>query len=377
MIPETPRCKVCGSQTRLFDIVDFNKHCGTEPYQFGAADIAVSYYRCHQCDFTFTDLIDDWSPSEISELIYNDDYIKVDPEYLEARPLRTAIAMAERLRGCEDLRILDYGSGTGKFADELARRGYGRVENYDPFSSPARPVGKFDMIIMSEVIEHVPDPLETLKAVSELLSPSGAILVGEALQPDNINELRGRWWYLGPRNGHVSTFSERTFLIMASALGLRYHRGPGLYCFTRPNLDASVAHALAGFTVPVHLLSLRGTEKTEACWHEREKLGNQTFRWSRTLEVIWSNVAFSSGITVVVIPVLMEVRQGFAQQSRVIVDRQPVASSFIQGRGIWAEMNLPAGNHQVCLVTPEPVSPKSLRGSPDERLLGLAIPSTD
>ena len=133
-------CKICGRAAPLFDVVDFNKICSeNNPLEFGAAGIPVAYYRCGNCDFAFTDFTDDWTSTDYSRFIYNDDYIKIDGEYAGARASRTARHMQSVLDGCQHLKILDYGSGSGQFAAQLQRLGFVNVSNYDPFSSPERP----------------------------------------------------------------------------------------------------------------------------------------------------------------------------------------------------------------------------------------------
>jgi hypothetical protein len=241
---ESRNCKVCGTPSPLFDVVDFNKICSSHPYALGVSGIPVNYYRCAACRLIFTDLIDGWTPEEVARFIYNGDYIKVDPEYVADRPLRTAIQFAEWLSGCEQSRILDYGSGSGTFADEMRRRGFRNIESYDPFSHPARPIGVFDLITCFEVIEHSPDPVATLLDMTSMLSDSGAILAGQTIQPHNIEEIGGRWWYLAPRNGHVSAFADLTFFMMAERAGLIYRDGQGLYGFARPSLAPSIRDIL-------------------------------------------------------------------------------------------------------------------------------------
>src|SRR5262249_39782462 len=84
----TIRCKVCGNAAAFFDVVDFNK-CAAF-YPFGPSGVVVSYYRCDDCGFLFTPVCDEWSHDDFTRLIYNDDYILLDPEYLSDRPLRMA-----------------------------------------------------------------------------------------------------------------------------------------------------------------------------------------------------------------------------------------------------------------------------------------------
>jgi len=247
-----PPCKVCASPTRLFDSVDFNKHCGAPPSMFGDSGILVQYFRCDRCGLLFTNLIDDWGTAELSEFIYNADYLKIDPEYLGARAQRTAEHLAPLLAPCRDLRILDYGSGSGAFAQAMGAYGFKSVESYDPLSSPQRPSGNFDLITSFESLEHAPYPLKTFAEIAGQLSRQGIVLIGQSLQPDNIETIRGQWWYLAPRNGHVSLFTHHTFLELGERTRLKYRGGSGVYVFTRGSLTDSMQRGVNQI--------LRGTE---------------------------------------------------------------------------------------------------------------------
>jgi SAM-dependent methyltransferase len=234
--PKMKVCKICGGMSKLFDVVDFHKYCGQqEMFVSDIAGIEVSYYRCEICDFTFTDFCDDWTKDDFSRYIYNEEYVLVDPEYESIRPIYTADNMAKILSDCEQLRIIDYGAGSGRFAYEMQKRGFASIQNYDPFSSPDLPEGRFDVACLFEVIEHMPDPLASLRTIlSQVLKPEGIIILTQSIQPDTFEQIRGRWWYLGPRNGHISTFSEVTFRRICANLHMRFFNlRPGYYVFCR------------------------------------------------------------------------------------------------------------------------------------------------
>jgi SAM-dependent methyltransferase len=283
---DTKVCKICASEAPVFDIVDFNKWCSRDFYAFGLAGIPVTYHRCSNCSFVFTTFFDSWSAADFSQFVYNDDYVIVDPDYALARPAQMAAALSALLEGCETKRILDYGSGSGHFAAEMASRGFEGVTSYDQFSAPARPQGKFDVITCFETIEHTVDPLGTIGDMKELLADDGAIIIGTGLQPPNIDEIRGNWWYIGPRNGHISIFAEDTFSVVADSTGLALRLGAGLYWFVRPSLSDELLIVLARLgPIITQRVQLFAPEAEDENWNGFEILrSNIRFRWTRLAE---------------------------------------------------------------------------------------------
>ncbi len=369
-------CKICGSPSRIFDVVDFNKHCGPDPYQYGVAQVHVTYYRCERCSLIFTELIDDWSDGELSRFIYNDDYIKVDPEYVDERPRRTAAHMSKVLRGCESLRILDYGSGAGVFASEMTAFGYSDITCYDPISHPEKPTGRFELITCFEVIEHSPRPLETMRDMVSMLSDDGAILIGQTTQPANIDQLRGAWWYIAPRNGHVSTYSKLTFSELARRVNLSFRPSEGLYSFARrapnPIIERVLARVAPAYERRV-LLAPADNVGDPAQWHEPERAEGARFRWTASAKIDFGRHELLAGVNRVEIPFVMEGRPEFASACIVAVDGVAVPTQIENGSVVGEITLADWGAHVLSLRTPEPMTPYDLREAPDRRPLGLAV----
>lgn len=236
-----PPCKLCQTESVPFDVVDFAKFCSGDPYSNGFAGIPVYYYRCPACDCTFTDFFDTWSPDDFASLVYNDDYVLVDPEYVSVRPEATAREWSIRFDMTKGAAILDYGAGSGGLAERMNAQGYNFC-SYDPFSSPEQPDGPFDIVTAFEVIEHSPRPIDTFEHILSMMGERKIVLVGQSTQPDDIMTLRGSWWYIAPRNGHCTTFSERTFRLMAERHGLTYFPASGLHgFFSHPDDELSRA----------------------------------------------------------------------------------------------------------------------------------------
>ena len=210
--------------------------------------IPVYYHRCPSCDFIFTTHCDNWTPEEFRRNIYNDRYIECDPFFVESRPMGIAKWFETWFSPSEKLKILDFGSGGGMFGAYLNNQGFD-VVSYDPFlqrqcSPPS--LGGFDLVVAAEVVEHSHTPLQTFKeCMSFLKKDQPTLFVFTTMMtpviPEELKHNLGAYWYAGPRNGHVSLFSEKTikliaekndaFYVAGSAVG--EHASLGFFFFRR------------------------------------------------------------------------------------------------------------------------------------------------
>jgi SAM-dependent methyltransferase len=205
-------CKVCGCPSPLFGVVDFHKSCiEAQGRRLSLSGIPIYYRRCTTCRFVFTDAFDTWSEQAFLEYIYNENYVVVDPDFVEVRPSLNAKAIGLAFAASRStIRILDYGGGNGRMAELLREQGFSAT-TYDPFSIHNQlPSCRFDLVTCLEVAEHAPFPTQTIASINSLLNEDGAILFSTLLQPDNFDVLGLNWWYVGPRNGHVSLYTSET-----------------------------------------------------------------------------------------------------------------------------------------------------------------------
>jgi 2-polyprenyl-3-methyl-5-hydroxy-6-metoxy-1,4-benzoquinol methylase len=136
--------------------------------------------------------------------------------------------------------ILDAGCAFGDLLVELRRLGFDDVHGLDfnaEVVAQARARGldvrrgeigdgsfgakRFDLIVMTNFIEHVYDPVDTLKRCRELLRPGG-VIIGETPNVDSWDyALFRREWggYHTPR--HLYLFNVRNLSILAERAGLR------------------------------------------------------------------------------------------------------------------------------------------------------------
>jgi 2-polyprenyl-6-hydroxyphenyl methylase/3-demethylubiquinone-9 3-methyltransferase len=206
----------------LFGVVDFHKSCAeARGVRLPLSGVPIYYRRCATCGFLFTDAFDCWNDDQFKARIYNEGYITVDPDYQSMRP-RSNADMVVRLLGEHraKVRVLDFGGGNDAFCNALRLRGFPFAVTYDPMTPEHahRPDGKFELVTCFETLEHMTDPAAGIALIVEYLAEPGLVLFSTLVQPTNFNQLGLNWWYVGPRNGHISIFSQQ-----ALALAWRRH----------------------------------------------------------------------------------------------------------------------------------------------------------
>jgi 2-polyprenyl-6-hydroxyphenyl methylase/3-demethylubiquinone-9 3-methyltransferase len=218
-------CKICGQAAPLYGVVDFNKSCEEHRgLRLPLAGIPIYYRRCTACGFLFTDAFDDWSVDEFRAHIYNDGYATVDPDYQTARPnanAETVLKYWGEIR--TQIRVLDFGGGSDTLCANLRAAGFTTAVSYDPIvpELAQRPEGKFDLVTCIETMEHMPDPLAGIASIVDCAADPGLVFYSTMLVPQDIDARGLSWWYVGPRNGHVSLFTQQALAIAWSRHGYK------------------------------------------------------------------------------------------------------------------------------------------------------------
>lgn len=128
-------------------------------------------------------------------------------------------------------RILDVGCGDGLFFEQLARFGDVRGVESDatlvpadsrhrarihigPFDAGYAPGERFDLVLMLDVLEHLPDPAGALRKAGGLLEPDGRILI-------TVPAFQALWTRHDDQNRHFVRYRRATLLAVAQRAGLR------------------------------------------------------------------------------------------------------------------------------------------------------------
>jgi 2-polyprenyl-3-methyl-5-hydroxy-6-metoxy-1,4-benzoquinol methylase len=202
-------------------------------------------YQCQSCLHTFVDTT--FTDDQISNL-----YTAYYPR------LSITEVVAPRLRGfrswldngnsyaCQyvlpDTKVLDIGCGAGEKLMYLKTIGCDAIgidadknvlplaEKYNldirigVFDKDLFEKESFDYVLMDQVMEHIKDPIHTLRDVKTLLKPSGKIIFSTPWIWGAGRRLWGRKWAHWHIPYHVTFFSNQSLEIAAQATGLNLER---------------------------------------------------------------------------------------------------------------------------------------------------------
>jgi SAM-dependent methyltransferase len=116
---------------------------------------------------------------------------------------------------------LDFGCGEGEVLPILLEKNAIACDRYDLFYFPKKTYeGKvYDLILSTEVFEHLQNPLEMLKKLLLHVKADGYLLLMSAFHP-NDDEKFLKWWYIRDIT-HIGFFNMSTFEYLESELNLK------------------------------------------------------------------------------------------------------------------------------------------------------------
>jgi len=230
--------------------VDFNRTCaGASGHRLPPAGRAIAYVQCTGCGFAFAPELHRWTPADFTREIYNDGYAAADPDYREVRPGVNSQTLAVTFGAAgRSIRHLDYGGGAGRLAELMRAAGW-HSTSYDPFFAGSTSAsGRYHLITCFEVFEHVPDPPDLMRRIRGLMAKEGLVLASTLVSEGELAPGKPLdWWYVAPRNGHISLHSRRSLALLGAGQGLEMASfSPDIHLFWRGEFPRWARHLLKG-----------------------------------------------------------------------------------------------------------------------------------
>jgi len=106
-------------------------------------------------------------------------------------------------------------------AAQASMGGFANCDTYDPFTPgfDTPPAGTYTLVTCFETMEHTPDPGACVQAIMDRLAEAGVVVFSTLLQPDDMDKIGMRWWYIGRRNGHISLHSKKSLKLLWERYG--------------------------------------------------------------------------------------------------------------------------------------------------------------
>ncbi|MBK5251728.1 MAG: class I SAM-dependent methyltransferase [Peptostreptococcaceae bacterium] len=208
-------CKICGSETR--DLYD--------------TQMKDRYHICPVCKYIFLD---------------NGGYVSSEDEkerYLEHNNSYENEGYRSFLEGFLDEavfpygknfdRALDFGSGPEPVLSRIMREKHGiKTDICDLYFSPEKVYldNKYDLIVATEVFEHLKEPVDTIKELSKCLKTDGLLSVMTLFHYNDDESFLG--WHYRRDKTHIGFFMSKTLEKLGELANLRLIHTDGKRCGT-------------------------------------------------------------------------------------------------------------------------------------------------
>lgn len=246
------------------------------------------YLRCADCSAITRCLSEDeyralepsYDPGTFFEGVTDKDQLK---RLLGVDRKVTALANYLRLSGVDlakPIRFLDVGCGLGGYVFAAKEMGFDAmgIEPSEAHSKIARTIGqlkiidgyfdpillgglKFNVIMLSHVIEHIYNPRPFIASLCECLTEDGVLVLVTPNSSSILANMTGKHWPMLKPADHVSMISKETF----SAMGVKATVATSEYLWEFAATVASVVKTVAGNALNAEQRVV-GAPKVEA-WH--------------------------------------------------------------------------------------------------------------
>lgn len=186
--------------------------------KFYAQDKMRSYGNCENCRLIFVpreSLIAPEAEAERYKLHENSDEDPGYHQYLE----EIALAIMKKLKHHKS--GLDFGCGKSQILESIFTKQRYEMDSFDVYFLNRREIWnkKYDFIILSEVIEHLREPLFIMNSIRSLLNPDGLIFIKTKYHPNDPAAFL-KWFYRRDIT-HVQFFDAVSMEKLARLLNLR------------------------------------------------------------------------------------------------------------------------------------------------------------
>jgi len=196
------RCHICNEPTMMF--VDEQNQ--------------MLYHHCKDCEYIFK------SPSVYQDLEAQKERYDLHENSAESEGYRAYFQrfldfVLPAVRNPKN--ALDFGCGESTLLASMLEEEGIECDAYDPLYHPdgLDNTKKYDLILSTEVFEHLQQPKEVFETLLERLNPGGYLAIQTEFHPNEMGAFKN--WYYPKDPTHIVFFREKTFEVLASLCNCR------------------------------------------------------------------------------------------------------------------------------------------------------------
>ncbi len=193
--------------------------CGHHTEAFNDEKNMIEYYYCPHCQY-ISKSTEHFKP--IPEQKERYDLHENDPEDVGYQAyFQRFLDFVLPLVGTPKT-ALDFGCGRSSLLANMLRKKGIECDYYDPIYHPENLDNskKYQIIVSTEVFEHLHDPKTTFQALLEQLEEGGYLAIQTQFHPNNIEEFKTWYYHLDPT--HIVFFTPQTFKTLAEIFGCKF-----------------------------------------------------------------------------------------------------------------------------------------------------------
>jgi len=195
------KCKICKKQTEIF----FDD------------TMRSNFFHCKECEFIFKDEEKIVSNERELKQYLQHNNSEESPGYKEMFEDFISKCVTPYKKNIKN--VLEFGCGPGPVLAKMLENESLKVDRYDKFFYPDTVYESktYDLITSTEVIEHIKDPMNTMKLFNRHLVKNGYLSLMTQFHSNSRTDFL-KWWYRRDPT-HISFYRPKSFEVLAEIFG--------------------------------------------------------------------------------------------------------------------------------------------------------------
>lgn len=179
----------------------------------------ITYYHCNNCEYIFKSpecYQDFTTQKERYNLHENDENDEGYQAYFQ-RFLDFILPLLDKPKTA-----LDFGCGRSSLLASLLKKEGIECDYYDPIYHPNTldEKKKYELIVSTEVFEHLHQPREVFESLLERLEEGGYLALQTQFHPNDVDAFKK--WYYHQDPTHIVFFTAHTFRVLCKENGVEF-----------------------------------------------------------------------------------------------------------------------------------------------------------